>query len=185
MPRQEILVLVDEHDKELGTETREKCHTGKGLRHRAYVVFLFHKGRMLLQQRSEKKLLWPKFWDVSYTSHVYPGETYYHAAERKAKQELNSRVDGLEDVCSFVYWAPFGKYSENEYCKLLVGDFDGRIVPNADEIIATKYVDVDELSRELKSDSKRFTPWLKLAFDGFMSSSKSGKYRKLTSSRSA
>ncbi len=168
MPQQEILVLVDDQDKELGTETREKCHVGKGLRHRAYVVFLFHAGKMLLQQRSDKKLLWPKFWDVSYTSHVYPGESYHHAAERKAKQELNAKVQGLQDAYSFVYWAPFGKYSENEYCRLLVGNFDGRMAPNSDEIMATKYMSANELAKELKSKGDQYTPWLKLAFDGFM-----------------
>jgi isopentenyl-diphosphate delta-isomerase len=168
MAQQEILVLVDDQDKELGTETRERCHLGNGLRHRAYVVFLFYAGRMLLQQRSWKKLLWPKFWDVSYTSHVYPGESYNHAAGRKAKQELSVRVGDLEDVYSFVYWAQFGKYSENEYCKLLVGDFDGRMTPNPDEIMATKYLTVNELAKELKSNGDRYTPWLKLAFDGFM-----------------
>ncbi len=176
MPPQEILVLVDEHDTELGTETREKCHTGRGLRHRAYVVFLFHKGKMLIQQRSEKKLLWPKFWDVSFTSHVYPDESYHHAAERKAKQELGARVGDLKDVYSFVYWAPFGRYSENEYCKLLVGEFDGKVTPNHDEIISTKYVTIDELDRELKSNGSRYTPWLKLAFDGFVKSDLSKSY---------
>jgi isopentenyl-diphosphate delta-isomerase len=168
MPQQEILVLVDDEDKEIGTETREKCHLGKGLRHRAYVVFLFHAGRMLLQKRSDKKLLWPGFWDVSFTSHVYPGESYNHAAERKAKQELNAKVGDLKDAYSFVYWAQFGKYSENEFCKLLVGDFDGRMTPNPDEITATKYLSVTELAKELKSKGDRYTPWLKLAFDGFM-----------------
>lgn len=176
MPQQEILVLVDDHDKELGTETREKCHDGKGLRHRAYVVFLFRSGKMLLQQRSEKKLLWPKFWDVSYTSHVYPGESYQQAAKRKARQELNATIGNLEDAYSFVYWAPFGEYSENEFCKLLVGEFDGRMAPNPDEISATKWMSVAELSRELKNNGDRYTPWLKLAFEGFAKSDASRKY---------
>ena len=176
MPRQEILVLVDDHDKELGTETREKCHTGRGLRHRAYVVFLFHKGKLLLQQRSENKLLWPKFWDVSYTSHVYPDESYSRAAERKAMQELNAKIERLEDVYSFVYWAPFGNYSENEYCKLLVGDFDGKMAPNPDEIMATKYLTVEELAKQLKSNGDHYTPWLKLAFEGFMKSKLPKRY---------
>jgi isopentenyl-diphosphate delta-isomerase len=174
--KQEILVLVDENDRELGTETREKCHLGKGMRHRAYVVFLFNGGRLLLQRRSMEKLLWPGFWDVSFTSHVYPGETYMSAAKRKGKQELNANVDGLKEVFSFVYWAQFGKYSENEYCKLLVGEFDGKIDPNPREIMDVKYVTLDELKKDLKANPGLYTPWLKLAFDGFIKSGASKPY---------
>ena len=152
----------------MGTATREKCHLGNGLRHRAYVVFLFHNGELLLQQRSREKKLWPSYWDVSYTSHVYPGETYYQAAARKGAQELGVKIGSLEDVYSFVYKAPFGKYSENEFCKLLVGRFDGAIKPNPEEIMNTKYVSLAELGRELKSDPEKYTPWLKLAFEGFL-----------------
>lgn len=166
--KKEILILVDENDNQLGTETRENCHLGDGLRHRAYVVFLFHGGKLLLQQRSKEKLLWPSFWDVSFTSHVYPGETYLQAAARKGAQELEAHFDGLDDVYSFVYKAPFGKYSENEYCRLLVGRFDGMIKPNPEEIMDTMYVGLAGLDRELKEHPHKYTPWLKLAFDGFM-----------------
>jgi isopentenyl-diphosphate delta-isomerase len=174
--KQEILVLVDDNDNEIGSETREKCHLGIGLRHRAYVVFLFNKGKLLLQQRSAQKLLWPGYWDVSFTSHVYPGETYSHAAARKGAQELDAEFKELTDVFSFVYWAPFGRYSENEYCKLLVGEFDGRIKPNINEIEDTRYANLADLERELKEHSEKYTPWLKLAFDGFMKSKHSRKY---------
>ena len=164
---QEILILVDDNDNQLGTDTRENCHLGKGRRHRAYVVFLFHDGRLLLQQRSMKKVLWPGAWDVSFTSHVYPGESYEAAARRKGLQELNARFGPLRDVYSFVYFAPQGKYSENEFCRLLVGDFDGKVKPNPDEIMAVKYVTLEELGRELKTHPHIYTPWLKLAFEGF------------------
>lgn len=176
-PKKEILVLVDEEDNQIGTDTRENCHLGNGIRHRAYVVFLFHEGKLLLQRRSKEKLLWPGFWDVSYTSHVYPGETYLHAAERKGIQELGARFGGLEDVFSFVYEAPFGKYSENEYCKLLVGGFDGNISPNPSEIAAVKYLSLPQLRAELRQHPQRYTPWLKLAFDGFMKSRQSKRFR--------
>ena len=167
---------MDDNDNEIGSDTRANCHLGKGLRHRAYVVFLFHKGKILLQQRSTQKLLWPGYWDVSFTSHVYPGETYFQAAARKGAQELDVRFGELEDVYSFVYWAPFGKYSENEYCKLLVGEFDGRIKPNGDEIKDTKYTTLVKLESELKEHPEKYTPWLKLAFDGFMKGDSSHKY---------
>jgi isopentenyl-diphosphate delta-isomerase len=172
----EILVLVDENDNQIGTDTRENCHAGKGKRHRAYTVFLFHDGKLLLQQRSSKKLLWPGAWDVSFTSHVYPGETYSQAAARKGLQELNARVGSLTDVHSFVYVAPQGKNTENEFCKLLVGSFDGRVAPNAEEITAIKWARVKEIVEDLAAHPDSYTPWFKLSFEGFMKSPISKMY---------
>lgn len=177
MCAQEILVLVDEHDNEIGTDTRENCHAGRGKLHRAYTVFLFHDGKMLLQQRSTKKLLWPGAWDVSYTSHVYPGETYEQAAARKAMQELDAKVAGLTEVHSFVYFAPQGNNAENEFCRVLVGDFDGRASPNRDEIMAVRWASLDEAEADLRSHPDSYTPWFKLSLEGFLKDSSSKKYR--------
>lgn len=165
--RVEWLVLVDEKDNELGVETRERCHEGQGMHHRAFVVFLFDGGRMLLQRRSGKKLLWPGFWDVSFTSHVYKGETYEEAGLRRAGQELGIRLENLERVLAFNYEASFGDHSENEYCALLVGSFSGEVKPDPDEITEVKYMTVEELSRDMKEHSDSYTPWFKIAFERY------------------
>lgn len=175
-PKQEILVLVDENDKEIGTDNRENCHLGGGKRHRAYVVFLFQGGKLLLQQRSRLKTLWPGAWDVSFTSHVYPGESYEQAAKRKGAQELGTTFGPVRDVHSFVYFAPQGQYAENEFCKLLVAEFDGEVKPNQDEIIAVRWTTVGELRADLQRRPDTYTPWLKLAFDGFLESPVAKKY---------
>jgi isopentenyl-diphosphate Delta-isomerase len=177
-PKPEILVLVDEHDNQVGTDTRENCHRGRGRRHRAYVVFLFHEGRLLLQRRSLKKTLWPGAWDVSFTSHVYPGETYYEAAKRKGVQELDATFGPLEDVYSYVYFAPQGDWAENEFCRLLVGEFDGRTHPNPDEIMETRYATLQELAADLKARPDVYTPWLKLAFEGYVRSPAFGRHQR-------
>jgi len=173
---QEILVLVDDDDNEIGTDTRENCHSGAGKRHRAYTAFIFHDGEMLLQQRSEKKLLWPRAWDVSFTSHVYPGETYQQAASRRAKQELGATVGPLTDVHSFVYFAPQGANAENEFCRVLVGDFDGKITPNREEIASVRWARLSEVQADLKSHADAYTPWFRLSFEGFLGSPASVKY---------
>ena len=167
---EEILILVDEHDNEIGTDTRGNCHAGKGKRHRAFTVFLFHEGKLLMQQRSRKKQLWPAAWDVSFTSHVYPGETYEQAAARKGLQELNAHVGNLTDVHSFVYFAPQGKNAENEFCRLLVGSFDGRVTPNPDEIMALRWAGVKEVAADIAAHPDSYTPWFRLSFEGLLKS---------------
>lgn len=173
---EEILVLVDDDDNQIGTDTRTNCHSGKGKRHRAYVAFIFHDGKVLLQRRSLKKLLWPGGWDVSFTSHVYPGETYQEAASRRAIQELGARVGTLEDVHSFVYFAPQGDNAENEFCRVLVGDFDGKISPNADEMMAVRWAGVKEIEADLRANPESYTPWCRLSFEGFTKSPAYSKY---------
>jgi isopentenyl-diphosphate delta-isomerase len=176
LPTEEMLVLVDEHDNEIGTDTRENCHRGNGKRHRAYTVFLFHNGKLLLQQRSMRKQLWPGGWDVSFTSHVYPGETYREAATRKGIQELGASLGQLSDVHSFVYFAPQGTHAENEFCRLFVGEFDGKIKPNPDEIASVKWARVKEVEKDLKRNPDTYTPWFKLSFEGFLKSPLSNKF---------
>ena len=174
--RQEILILVDDNDNEIGTDTRENCHVGMGKRHRAYTAFLFHDGKMLLQRRSGKKLLWPGAWDVSFTSHVYPGETYQQAAARRAKQELNAKVGTLTDVHSFVYFAPQGDNAENEFCRVLVGDFDGKIIPNEEEMMSVRWAKLSEVKDDRAAHPEAYTPWFNLSFDGFLKSPVARRY---------
>ena len=176
MAKQEILILVDDNDNQIGTDTRENCHAGKGKRHRAYTAFIFHNGKMLLQQRSSKRLLWPGAWDVSFTSHVYPGETYQRAASRRALEELGANVGPLKDVHSFVYIAPQGANAENEFCRVLVGDFDGKISPNRDEMMAVRWARVSDVAADLKAHPETYTPWFKLSFEGFMKNPASRGY---------
>ncbi len=176
MGAQEILILVDDNDNEIGTDTRENCHAGRGKRHRAYTALLFHDRKMLLQQRSRKKLLWPGAWDVSFTSHVYPGETYQQAASRRALQELKAKVQALTDVHSFVYFAPQGDNAENEFCRVLVGDFDGKVAPNPDEMMAVRWAKVSEVASDLRAHPDTYTPWFRLSFEGFLKSPASKAY---------
>ena len=159
-------MLVDDNDKELGLDTRENCHKGMGRRHRAFVVFLFdNQGRMLLQRRSMKKKLWPAFWDVSVTSHVYKGETYEGAGIRRSKQELNVVVKKLDRKLDYTYFAKFGDYCENEFCVLLTGKLEAPARPNPDEIMETKLVTMKELGDDVKKNPDRYTPWFKIAYD--------------------
>ena len=71
----EALILVDENDVETGTATREECHTGRGLRHRAFSVYLFDaEGRLLVHRRHPSKPLWGGYLSNSCCSHPVAGE---------------------------------------------------------------------------------------------------------------
>ena len=62
----EQLIVVDERGTPLGTESKRRCHEGQGLLHQAFSVYLFDgEQRLLTQQRSSHKPLWPGFWSNS------------------------------------------------------------------------------------------------------------------------
>lgn len=168
---EEILVLVDELDNIKGFDTKENCHLGNGKLHRGFVIFLFDENnRILIQKRSDQKLIYNGFWDVSVASHPLKKqdkiETYEEAGKRRLGEELGIYEDvPLKRVLDYVYHAPFGKYSEKEFCVLLVGEYNGEIKPNPNEIADYKYLDIRDLNKEIKKSA--YTPWLKIAFEKF------------------
>ena len=84
----EILEVVDEKNKVIGKATRGECYK-KGLLHRAVNIFIFNsQGEVFLHQRSEKKLKYPGFWDLSCSEHVRVRESFENAATRGLREEL-------------------------------------------------------------------------------------------------
>lgn len=159
----EPLILVDPDDNELGFLDKADCHDGEGVLHRAFSLFLFDAdGRLLLQQRSADKRLWPEYWSNSCCSHPRKGESMATATCRRLMDELNIRAE-IEFVYKFSYQAGFGEAgSENELCWVYLGRIDGNVVANESEIAATRFLSPEELQRELDASPESYTPWFKL-----------------------
>jgi isopentenyl-diphosphate delta-isomerase len=159
----EKLILVDEHDNEIGNLSKDKCHDGQGHLHRAFSLFIFNRdGEVLLQQRSGQKRLWPMYWSNACCSHPRQGEEMSEAINRRLKQELGMTSE-LEFLFKFIYQAQYDEGgSEHELCWVYLGRSADDIVVNANEIADWRYVSVDELNHELTSDPGSFTPWMKL-----------------------
>lgn len=158
----EELILVDRDDKEVGYLSKARCHDGKGVLHRAFSLFLFNEdGELLLQQRSDKKRLWPGFWSNSCCSHPRRGESMATATARRLADELNIEAT-LEHVYWFCYTAEFAAAgSENELCHVYLGRVSGEAQPNESEIAAVRYVSSGALDEELSRYPERFTPWFR------------------------
>ncbi|MDG2107097.1 MAG: isopentenyl-diphosphate Delta-isomerase [Woeseiaceae bacterium] len=158
----EELILVDDQDNEIGFLSKANCHDGDGVLHRAFSLFLFNnEGRLLLQQRSEKKRLWPGYWSNSCCSHPRRGESLSIATMRRLNEELNVAAE-LELIYHFKYQANFGEAgSENELCHVFLGNLKGTVRPNDNEVENIRYISADELDSELAKNPGRFTPWFK------------------------
>lgn len=161
---EELLIRVDEHDQILGYDTKEACHQGNGLLHRAFSIFVLNERRqILLQQRSSQKPLWPLYWSNSVCSHPRKGETYDRAAQRRLQEELGLTVP-LQLLFKFRYQAQFNEVgSEHELCAVYIGKINGsRIQANQSEIAEWTFAAPDDLTRELHEHPERYTPWLQI-----------------------
>jgi isopentenyl-diphosphate delta-isomerase len=159
----EPLILVDSEDRIVGYESKQACHQGDGILHRAFSVFIFNDhGQVLLQQRSTQKQLWPGYWSNSCCSHPRQGEEMNEAANRRLHEELGLNSD-LKFLYRFQYQASFGEAgSENELCSVYVGRSDDRVVVNVNEISQWRFVSIADLNQELSAHPDQFTPWFKM-----------------------
>jgi isopentenyl-diphosphate delta-isomerase len=147
---------VDDRDRVIGQATKRACHTGEGLRHRAFLVMLFNpRGELLLARRHPTKWLWPGWWDGTVAGHVEVGETYARAARRRVFEELGVRPR-LRRTDKFSYRARWGKDGENEICAIFAGQV-AQVHPNPKEI--------DRLRFAARPGGRRLVPWLKIALD--------------------
>lgn len=164
----ELLILVDENDKEIGYLPKDKCHEGDGILHRAFSIFLINdKNELLLQKRSPNKLLWGNYWSNSVCSHPRKTESLEYAALRRLKEELGIALeDNLHFLFKFQYSAKFKNIgSERELCSVFVGKYNSSLHPNLNEIAEIKYLSFNAIDNELKYNNTNYTPWFKLEWE--------------------
>lgn len=159
----EPLILVDEHDKVLGYDSKVACHQGYGRLHRAFSIFVFNcQNELLLQKRSEKKPLWPLYWSNSCCSHPRQGEGNLASAQRRLQEELSITLRP-EFLYRFRYHASFGDVgAEHELCSVYVGRSNAPVEVNENEVADWRYIAPETLDRKLAEEPELFTPWLKL-----------------------
>ncbi len=165
----EMLILVDENDNVIGYEDKATCHQGEGILHRAFSIFIFNENNeLLLQQRSQKKHLWPLIWSNSCCSHPRKGEDLENATQRRLAEEIGVST-ALRHVFTFQYHAKYRDIgAEREMCAVFIGKSSGKIRVNPNEIANTKWMNINELTRELAVNPDNYSPWLKLEWERLM-----------------
>lgn len=136
----------------------------KGKLHRAFSIFVFNnENEMLLQQRAIKKYHSGGLWTNTCCSHPRPDENISKAAHRRLREEMGFDTE-LNEAFSFTYFADLDKgLKEHEYDHVFIGNYDGDINPNPDEVESFKWIDMDVLKRDIKENPKNYTEWFKIS----------------------
>ena len=69
----EECILVNGNDEIIGSASKKDCHLMEniktGMLHRAFSVFIFTDGKLLLQQRADEKITFPGYFTNTCCSH--------------------------------------------------------------------------------------------------------------------
>ncbi len=161
----ERVILVDENDKQIGTEEKIKAHR-EGRLHRAFSIFTFNQeGKLLLQQRALSKYHCPGLWANTCCSHPRDGEVTEAAAHRRLMEEMGFDCP-LKEAFSFIYKVKFDNgLWEHEFDHVLIGRYDGSVKANPEEVESWKWVGLDELREGIKQDAEKYAYWFRISFE--------------------
>jgi isopentenyl-diphosphate Delta-isomerase len=164
-PQEEFVILVDEHDNELGLMEKMEAHR-KGVLHRAFSVFVFNdKGQFLLQQRAFSKYHSGGLWTNTCCSHPRKGESVLEAAHRRLNEEMGFSC-ALKEQFSFIYNRKLdNELTEHELDHVVFGTFNDAPILNPDEVADYTYIDKDTLIKEVQEHPEQYTEWFKICFD--------------------
>lgn len=168
------LICVDILDREIGVATKEECHQ-RGLLHRAFSVFLYHEGKLLLQRRALEKYHSGGLWTNACCSHPRYREHLNEAVERRLNQELGVACP-CEEAGSFIYYHKFHQNMfEYEYDHIFIGQYNGEICPDPNEVMDLKWMDIADLSESMLQNPELYTVWFLTAAPIVIAKLKGGK----------
>ena len=161
---EELVVLVDEHDNQVGLMPKMEAHE-KAVLHRAFSVFVFTaQGELMLQQRAATKYHSPLLWTNTCCSHQRDGETSLAAGKRRLQEEMGFVCD-LTEVFQFVYKAPFDNgLTEHELDHVMIGTYNGEPNINPEEVASHKWMSLEDVKNDMEDNPQQYTAWFKIIF---------------------
>jgi len=137
----ELLDVVDENDRVIGSATRGECNGNPSVIHRAAYALIFNsEGKLFLHKRSKTKDTCPGMWSISVAGHVTQGETYEETIAREIIEEIGTilKVEFLDKYL-------LQHKSENEYSAIFRGYSDGPFELNPKEIEEGDFFSMDTI----------------------------------------
>lgn len=162
---EELVVLLDESGREIGTAPKLSVHDTDTALHLAFSCHVLNPaGEVLVTRRALSKKTWPGVWTNSFCGHPLPGEGFQAAIERRAFFELGLVIGNLTvTLPDFRYRAVDSSgIVENEICPVYLARATADPVPNPDEVMEFAWVEPAALQRSVRDAPWAFSPWLGL-----------------------
>jgi isopentenyl-diphosphate delta-isomerase len=159
--QQEMLILVDEHNRRIGLGEKLDVHR-KGQLHRAFSIFLADSdGRILLQRRYAGKYHSGGLWANTCCGHPRFDEKTQSAANRRLGEEL-----GMSAALHFAFQARYETQldhglTENELVYVYLGRMAAEPDPNPLEVSETRLMGLDELAADAGDSPDNYAYWLR------------------------
>ena len=161
------VILVDKNDNQVGLMPKLEAHQ-KGVLHRAFSIFIFNnKYELLLQKRAYSKYHSGGLWTNTCCSHPRENEDILDAANRRLIEEMGIETS-LRKVYEFTYKAELDNdLIEHEFDHVFYGVYNDDPSINTDEAEGFKWIDMDSLNEDIKTNGDIYTVWFKIAFEYF------------------
>ncbi len=172
---EELLDLVDQNDKKIGTIRREETIRLSGLKPphvRVSELFIVNdEGKIWIPRRAAHKKIAPNGLDFSTAEHVQSGETYEQAIVRGLREEVRMDVTPVR-VKLLGVLPPFGTV----YCFRATFVMQSNETPdyNPDDFTSAEWMSPSDLKQRLMSGEASKDTLLP-ALDLFLSYNKKGK----------
>ena len=157
----ELVVLLDEDGRAVGTADKATVHHAATPLHLAFSVHLFDSdGRVLVTRRALTKRTFPGVWTNSCCGHPAPGEDLADAVRRRVRQELGTEVTGLRLLLpAFRYRAEQDGVVENEMCPVFTAEVRGPVDPDPAEVDATTWESWSEFRAGVLDGTRPVSVW--------------------------
>jgi isopentenyldiphosphate isomerase len=134
----EILPLVDEEGRVVGSAPRPDCHRAPGMLHPVVRLHLFDReGRIFLQKRAAGKDTEPGKWDAAMAGHVSLGEDLGKALSRELHEELGVSALAFEAAgatAEILFRYRNDTAIESELVFVFAAKYEGPFAPDPTEV---------------------------------------------------
>lgn len=171
-----LVNLVNEKDEIIGQTDLLDAHRGVGKKHQAISWFLFRQSdlgfELLVQQRSQQKIVGALAWANTLCANVAPGETHRQCLERRSWEELGLRWQedwNAQEIMVLEYQVACETgFSENELDHFFVTVLRHsqatrlQLAPNPEEVLDYQWVSWDVVQQQKFPESMVIAPWFAL-----------------------
>jgi len=160
----ELVVLVDDEGRPVGTADKATVHGAQTPRHLAFSCYGFDgSGRLLVTRRAADKITFPGVRTNTCCGHPAPGEPPEDAVRRRLRDELGVGVTDLRLVLpDFAYRASAGGIEEHELCPVFVGTLVGAPSPRPDEVESCEWWTWERFLAAAADAGSDVSPWARL-----------------------